>query len=501
MVTLGQEGLERATFGELGLAAHKIAGWLSTEAEGDERTGILLPNSLGFAAAFFASLVAGRAAVPLNYALAPREVEGVARDAGLRTLLTFTPPPGRASRLFGATQDHLASALPNLRQVRLDDPATRAEVRAAPFVHELPDPDHDAPAAFIYTSGSTGKPKGVVLSHGNLASNLEDIAAVLGIGPRDAVLGVLPLFHSFGLTAGLLFSILNGARFVPVPAFEPRLVLETVRRAGVTVLELVPSMIRAVAAAARRLPDPGAPFETVRLAVSGGAPLPAEAAAAFAEVSGLPVHEGYGASETSPVISFNPPDRPPAPGTVGFPLPQVEVSLRDDDDGPTEGEGEIWVRGPSVFSGYHDDPEASAAALAGPWYRTGDMGRWDPEGRLIVCGRKKRMIIVGGENVYPAEIEDAATGHLRVAGAVAVGMPDQTTGEAPLLYVETEGDDDGEGLPAELASWLRAEGHLAAYKLPKRIEVVESIPLLPTGKPDVPALLGERDPIANEALR
>lgn len=500
VVALGQGASGPATYGELGLAAHKIAGWLAERTDGGERVGILLPNSTAFAASFFACQVAGRAAVPLNYALAPREVVAVAKDANLRLILTFTPPAGRAARLFGATQERLEADIPGLVLARLDDPEVRRAVKGARFCRALPPPDPDAAAALIYTSGSTGKPKGVVLTHGNLAANLEDVGAVLGIGPRDTILGVLPLFHSFGLTAGLLFSLLNGAKFLPLPAFEPRLVLGAIAQAGVTVLELVPSMYRALAAAAGRLDDPRAPFATVRLAVSGGAPLPAETAAAFAQVAGLEVYEGYGASEAGPVISFNSPSAPPGPGTVGHPLPQVEVELRGA-GGEAAREGEIWVRGPNIFKGYHGLPAESAEALVGGWYRTGDMGAWDDEGRLLVKGRAKQMIIVGGENVYPAEIENAAMRHPLVHLAVAVGMPDKTTGEAPRLFLELSGDEPEGGIARSLLAFLREGGELAPYKMPKAVEVVARVPLLPTGKPDIPALLGERQPIVNEALR
>ncbi|MCH7494013.1 acyl--CoA ligase, partial [bacterium] len=499
---LGKDAAGVVSYGELGLAAHKIAGWLSgPDGEGLERVGILLPNSMAFAASYLACQVAGRVAVPLNYALAPREVVEVAKDAGLGLILTFTPPAGRAARLFGPTQEQLLAAIPGLRLARLDDPKIRRAVRAAPFFRPLPDNDPDAVSTLIYTSGSTGRPKGVVLTHGNLASNLEDIAAVLGIGHRDTILGVLPLFHSFGLTAGLLFAIQNGASFLPMPAFEPRLALAAIQQGKVTVLELVPSMYRALAAVASRLDDPRAAFSSVRLAVSGGAPLPEATAAEFFEVSGLAIYEGYGASEAGPVISFNPPSSPPALGTVGYPLPQVQVALRDADGAAVEGEGEIWVRGPNIFLGYHGLPEETAAVLVDGWYRTGDIGELDSDGRLVVKGRAKRMIIVAGENVYPAEIENAALCHPQVGVAVAVGMPDKTTGEAPRLFVELDGPEPEEGIQRSLVAFLRAGGALAAYKIPKEVVVVERVPLLPTGKPDIPALLGERDPIANEALR
>ena len=431
--------------------------------------------------------------------LAPKEVEGVVRDAGLSTLLTFAPPPGRATNLFGSTIDHLASALPSLRIHRLNDASTPQSIRKAPPLITLPLLDASTPAAFIYTSGSTGKPKGVMLTHANLVANLRDLEQVLGFRKDDRILGVLPLFHSFGLTAGLLASLLSGAMLLPLPAFHPRVVLETIKAQSITLLELVPSMYRSLISFAEKRKGAPEAFSSLRLAVAGGAPLPHETMERFKALTGQPIHEGYGASETSPVIAFNPPGIPPEPGTVGFPLPSVHVEIRDDEGRPAKEDGEIWVQGPNVFGGYYNRPKESSEALVDGWYRTGDRGRWDQGGRLIICGRTKRMIIVGGENVYPAEVEDAVLRHPQVVQAVALGQPDTITGESIRLVVEWEGDLPQGGPTVSVLSFLRNGELLAPYKMPKVVKIAP-IPLLPTGKPDIPALLGNRDPIAHGGL-
>ncbi len=505
------------SYGELGLAVHKVAGWLKNKIKKSEkRIGILLPNSAGFVVSFFSCQILGKTAIPLNYALSPKEVKDVVNDAEIKTLLTFDPPEGRASKIFGNTLDYLEEEIKDLKIFKLNNPENQKEIQKSSFLKNLPKPNPENISCYIYTSGSTGKPKGVMLSHGNLASNLSDFWKVLGDTEDHTISGVLPLFHSFGLTAGMLAGILSGGRFVPIPAFQPKIVLDIIKSQKITVLELVPSMYNSLINAANRLENPKKELSSIKLAVAGGAPLPREIIEKFEKITKIPIYEGYGASETSPVISFNRPGKPPAFGTCGIPFPSVTIQLRNENGDklttarspenkeakkPKEAiEGELWIKGPNVFKGYHGKEKETTEVLVDEWYRTGDIGRFDKEGNLTICGRAKQMIIVGGENVYPAEIEDAVIKYHEVKSVVAIGIPDKKTGEKVKAFVELNDEKNNQDIKKKIISFLNENKLLATYKMPKEIEVLREIPLLPTGKPDIPAIKGERDPIKNKNL-
>tara|TARA_Y100000994_G_C15703971_1_gene446575 strand:+ start:6913 stop:8595 length:1683 start_codon:yes stop_codon:yes gene_type:complete len=507
------------SYGELGLAVHKVAGWLKNQIKKSEkRIGIFLPNSAGFIVSFFSCQILGKTAIPLNYALSPKEVKDVINDAQIKTLLTFEAPEGRATKIFGNTLDYLQKEIDDLKILKLNKPKTQKEIQKSSFLKNLPDPNPENIACYIYTSGSTGKPKGVMLSHGNLSNNLSDFWKVLGDTENHTISGVLPLFHSFGLTAGMLAGMLSGGRFVPIPAFQPKLVLDIIKSQKITVLELVPSMYNSLINAANRLKEPKKDLSSVRLAVAGGAPLPREIIEKFEKITKIPIYEGYGASETSPVISFNRPGKPPVFGTCGIAFPSVKIQLRDENNkevttalSPEDSsepsikpkanaEGEIWIKGPNVFKGYHGKEKETNEVLIDGWYRTGDIGKFDGEGNLTICGRAKHMIIVAGENVYPAEIEDAVMKHPKVKSVVAIGIPDKKTGEKVKAFIELENQKDNHEIKKEIISFLNEKKLLATYKMPKEIEILEEIPLLPTGKPDIPAIKGERDPIKNKNL-
>jgi len=505
------------SYGELGLGAHKVAGWLKNKIKKSEkRIGIFLPNSAGFIVSFFSCQILGKTAVPLNYALSPKEVKDVVDDAGIKTLLTFEAPEGRASKIFGKTLDYLEKEISDLKILKLNDPKNQKQIQKSNFLKDLPNPNPEEISCYIYTSGSTGKPKGVMLSHKNLASNLSDYWKVLGDTESHTISGVLPLFHSFGLTAGMLAGALSGGRFVPIPAFQPKMVLDVIKSQKITVLELVPSMYNSLINAAKKLKDPEKDLSSIKLAVAGGAPLPGEIIEKFQKITKIPIYEGYGASEASPVISFNRPGKDPTFGTCGIVFPSVKIQLRNEkgekittSTSPESKkllkpkvniEGEIWVQGPNIFKGYHGKEKETKEVLIDNWYRTGDIGKFDKEGNLTICGRAKHMIIVAGENVYPAEIEDVITKHPEVKSVVAIGIPDKTTGEKIKAFIELENRKNNQDIKKKIISFLDEGKLLATYKIPKEIEVLEEIPLLPTGKPDIPAIKGERDPIKNKNL-
>jgi long-chain acyl-CoA synthetase len=334
----------------------------------------------------------------------------------------------------------------------------------------------DDPAVLLFTSGTAGAPKPAVLTHGSLAANLSQVQRHPGLAlkPDDVGLGLLPFFHVFGLNVALGVPLAAGASVAIVERFDPAGSLGRVRETGVTVIAGVP----AVFAAWLDLPEERAPatsFATVRLAVSGAAALPGEVAAKMHERFGVDVREGYGLTEASPIVTTAAIGGPARPGSIGPPLPGVEVRLLDRDgaDVLSGDPGEIWVRGPNVFAGYWEDPEATARVIDDDgWLHTGDLAVVDEDGWLRLVDRAKDLIIVSGFNVYPAEVEDALVEHPDVAEATVVGVPDPKSGEAVVAFVVP--CDGATPTWTELIAHLRRR--LARYKLPSRIEFVTELP-------------------------
>ena len=330
----------------------------------------------------------------------------------------------------------------------------------------------------LYTSGTTGVPKGAELTHANLLRNAEVTAAtLLAAGPGDVVMGCLPLFHSFGLTCGLNAAVLGGACLALLPRFDPGEALEIISREKVTIFEGVPTMY----AALLHHPDRGqADVSSLRVCVSGGAALPLEILRGFEDAFGCPILEGYGLSETSPVASFNHPGRPRKPGSIGTPVAGVQMRVVDDAGAEVpQGEvGEVAIRGHNVMKGYWRDPDATAAAIPDGWFRTGDLARVDEDGYFYIVDRKKEMIIRGGYNVYPREIEEALYEHPGVAGAAVVGIPHESLGEEVGAAVALK--PGASATPEELREFVRER--VAAYKYPRQVWLVDQLPKGPTGK-------------------
>jgi long-chain acyl-CoA synthetase len=329
----------------------------------------------------------------------------------------------------------------------------------------------------LYTSGTTGRPKGAELTHAGLVANAEISSRTLfSVGPDDVVMGCLPLFHVFGLTCGLNVSVASGATLTLLPRFDPAKALEILRRDGVTVFEGVPTMY----AAMLHLPDADpANAATLRLCASGGAALPVEILRGFEEKFGCVILEGYGLSETSPVASFNHPGMR-KPGSIGTPIEGVEMRLIDDEwNTVAAGEiGEIAIRGHNVMKGYWDKPEATAEAIKDGWFRTGDMARVDDDGYYFIVDRKKDLIIRGGYNVYPREIEEVLHEHPAVAEVAVIGLAHPSLGEEVGAAVALK--PGASATPEELTAF--AKERVAAYKYPRRLWLVDELPKGPTGK-------------------
>ncbi|MCG3181308.1 MAG: Long-chain-fatty-acid--CoA ligase [Phycisphaerae bacterium] len=457
----------RLTFAQLRAMSAGL-GWQIAHLSPDpsKPVGIMLPNCAAFAISFFAVQSAGRVAMPINFLLAPREVDYVVRHSRAEVVL--------ATRHFQDVCEKL-----EVKKVYLED------IGKGLLAAMLADPPPVAPprrgdetAVLLYTSGSTGLPKGVMLRGDNLAANVDSCIQHLELDPDQNILGVLPLFHSFGLMANLAVPVLLGANVFYLPRFNPRQTIDAIREKRISMMMAIASMFGACLKCKEGGP---ADLATLRIAVSGGEPLPMAAAEEFRQRFDTPILQGYGLTETSPVVSTNRP-RDDRPGTVGRPLPGVRVQILDEDDRPCPAgiNGEIVVHGHNVMRGYYRMDDATAEVFTPDGgLRTGDMGRIDADGYLIISGRKKEMIIVGGENVYPAEVENVLDAHPKVAQSAVIGLPDGTRGEMVAAFV-TARDPAAPPSETELRSFCRA--HLAGYKIPRRVELVDALPTGPTGK-------------------
>jgi long-chain acyl-CoA synthetase len=345
-------------------------------------------------------------------------------------------------------------------------------------VRELADRDADDTAVILYTSGTTGQPKGAELTHSNLRRNIRAVWGFMDFDENEVLLGALPLFHSFGQTCTMNCAVCAGSTVTMLPRFDPEKALEIIERDRVTVFQGVPTMYNALLHAERA---DSTDATCLRICMSGGAAIPVELIRAFEDKFGCAILEGYGLSETSPVASFNHPDVGRKPGSIGTPIRGVEMQVWDDDGNELpQGEvGEIVIRGHNIMKGYWERADATAAAIdADGWFRTGDMAKIDEDGFFFIVDRKKDLIIRGGYNVYPREIEEVLYEHPAVQEAAVVAVPDEALGEevgAAVVLCK------GQELTAEeLQRFVKSQ--VAAYKYPRRIWFLDELPKGPTGK-------------------
>jgi long-chain acyl-CoA synthetase len=362
--------------------------------------------------------------------------------------------------------------------IRVAEPDAGSLLAGRPPLADWADRHDDDDAVILYTSGTTGVPKGAELTHANLYRNAEvTTTTLLTAGQGDVIMGCLPLFHVFGLTCGMNASVMSGSILALLPRFDAGAALEMIAREKVTIFEGVPTMYSALLHhPARATTD----VSSLRLCVSGGAALPVEVLRQFEEAFGCPILEGYGLSETSPVASFNHPDRPRKAGSIGTPIAGVEMRVVDDlgNDVPQGEVGEIAIRGHNVMKGYWGKPEATAQAIPDGWFRTGDLARMDSDGYFFIVDRKKEMIIRGGYNVYPREIEEALHEHPAVAEVAVIGIPHDSLGEEVGAAVALK--PGATATPDELKEF--AKHRVAAYKYPRHVWLVDALPKGPTGK-------------------
>ena len=459
------------TYAALDEASARVAGMLAAAGVGPgDRVGVMLPNVPYFPAAYYGVLRLGAVVVPMNVLLTGREVRYYLEDPAAGALIAWHGFEEAAR----AGADGLDVATFVVTPGEFERQLAAAEPRRA-----VAERASDDTAVILYTSGTTSSPKGAELTHSNMLSNCRtSVESVISIRPDDRLLGALPLFHSFGQTCTMNAAVTAGATVSLIPRFDPVKALEILERDRITIFEGVPTMYNALLA----VPDHGR-YDTsaLRTCVSGGASLPVETLRRFDSEFDCTVLEGYGLSETSPVASFNHLDRGRKPGSIGTPIAGVEMKVVDDGGAEVaQGEpGEIAIRGENVMKGYWRRPDATAAVLDGDgWFRTGDIATVDEDGFFFIVDRKKDMIIRGGYNVYPREVEEVLYAHPAVLEAAVVGIPHADLGEEVGAAVVLS-----EGASAS-ADELRAhcKREVAAYKYPRAIWFLDQLPKGPTGK-------------------
>ena len=455
------DGETTLTFSELeGLAAATAGSFDRLGVRPGDRVAIAAWNDLSFVGAYLGALWCGAVAVPLNPGAPVAAHRAELERIGARVLVCGDGAEHLLELPGAIAAGALPAGLPMPAEVERDD----AEL-----------------AVLLFTSGTAGAPRAAMLNHGNLAANIGQVQSHPGlqVGPEDVGLATLPFFHVFGLNVALGVALAGGMRSVLLPQFDATRAVDLAGREGVTILAGVPAMFTAFLELSELDAGPRA-FATVRLAVSGAAELPMSIGERFRDRFGITVYEGYGLTEAAPIVSTTAVDRSPRWGSIGPPLPGVEVRLVDADgiDVTVGDPGEIWVRGPNVFGGYWDDREATERVLRDGWLRTGDVAVADDQGFLSLVDRMKDLIIVSGFNVYPAEVEDALMESADVADAAVIGVPNLRTGEAITAFVVA-----APGAQPTLGALRDHVAHrLARYKVPTTVHVIDELPRNQAGK-------------------
>jgi long-chain acyl-CoA synthetase len=487
----------RFTYGQLNALSNRVANALTEMNIGrGDKVALSCPNLPFFPIVYYAIMKAGAAVVPLNVLFKPREIAYHLRDSDAKAVFVFegTPELPLAQAVKAGfdeveTCEHLVVMTVNpmgespfpehqtLTQITYDQPETYEIAATAP---------HDT-CAILYTSGTTGQPKGAELTHLNLMTNVTTTYGshlpVLDFTDREqkTVLITLPLFHTTGQTVQMNTQLYGGNRVVLLPRFEPEATLAAMEKEKVNFWVGVPTMYWAILKYVEETGyDVSKVKEHLKVPTSGGAPMPVEVMKDFERVFGLRILEGYGLSETSPLACFNHFEKPSKPGTVGQPIFGVDVKCFDENDRevPRGTRGEVVIRGSNVMKGYYKRPEATAEAFANGWFHTGDIGVIDDEGYLAIVDRKKDMILRGGYNIYPRELEEVMMTHPAVSLVAVVGVPCERMGEEVKAFVVRK---PGADLTEEsFIEWCK--GQFAANKYPRFVEFREELPIGGTGK-------------------
>ena len=476
------------SYGEFDQSIAVFAGALKgLGVEKGDHVAFLLSNTPHFLISLYATMRLGATAVPINPIYSPDEIAYIVNNSDAKVVVALDallPLVEKAHKALPAVVSYIICET---------DPSTPEKMAQLPEevkgkVHsftgllgkstphaEFAQVEAADNAVILYTSGTTGKPKGAMLTHENLYSNARDVGEYLQIGANDRVIATLPVFHVFALTVVVNAPLLQGATIILVPRFNPKEVFEAIKKYEASVFAGVPTMFNFM----NQLTVDPADFASVRLAVSGGSAMPVALLHSFEEKFNVRISEGYGLSEASPVTCFNPIDRERKAGSIGTSIINVENKVVNElgEEVAANEVGELIVRGPNVMKGYYKMPEETASAIREGWLYTGDLARVDEDGYFYIVDRKKDMIIVGGYNVYPREVEEVLFAHPAVLEAAVVGLPDPDFGEEVNAYVVlTDPSVTIEELKAYCAE------HLAKYKVPRQFEILEELPKNTTGK-------------------
>jgi len=476
---------QETSYQELEGAVTKFASSLKDLGyEKGDHIALVTGNSPYFIIGIYGALRLGLTVIPVNPIYTVDEMSYILKNGDVKGVITMD--------LFVEKFEHMDESLPQIshyiiaetsqdmswKQSSLSDKMKSFTIlaRAGSLELDRPTLDDEDTAVILYTSGTTGAPKGAMLTHKNLYSNAKDVADYLKYSSDDRVIAALPMFHVFCLTVSLNAPLMNGGTVLIVPKFSPEAVFSMTKQWQGTVFAGVPTMYNYLLQyATEHVQD----FSSIRLCISGGASMPVALLHSFEKAFNVIVSEGYGLSEASPVTCFNPLDRPRKPGSIGTSIWNVENKVVDElgEEVPAGEVGELIVRGPNVMKGYYKLPEESSVALRDGWLYTGDMATMDEEGYFFIVDRKKDMILVGGYNVYPREVEEVLYKHDHVTEVAVIGVPDPNLGESVQAFVVV---DSSEITEEELTRYC-AE-HLAKYKIPASIEFLEELPKNTTGK-------------------
>ncbi|MFC0274587.1 fatty acid--CoA ligase family protein [Metabacillus herbersteinensis] len=454
-----------------------------------DHVGVLLGNTPYFVISLYGVLRAGATVIPINPIYTPDEIGYILNNGDVKTVITLD--------LLVPLFEKMNAHLPKVESVIVcDTPPTEAKQnvdvttlsvysKLKPFttvlslgsaIFEGPELADDDTAVILYTSGTTGKPKGAMLTHKNLYSNAIDTGEYLKMNDTDKVVATLPMFHVFCLTVSLNAPLMSGATLLIVPRFTPGEIFKLVKDNEATVFAGVPTMYNFLLQFEGANPDE---LKSLRLCISGGASMPVALLKGFEQKFKVVISEGYGLSEASPVTCFNPLDRPRKAGSIGTNIVNVENKVVNElgEEVPPNQVGELIVKGPNVMKGYYKMPEETAHTIRDGWLYTGDLARVDEEGYIFIVDRKKDLIIVGGYNVYPREVEEVLYNHEDVVEVAVVGVPDLNFGEGVKCFVVSKKADLTEETLLEYC-----KEHLAKYKVPSSIEFLNELPKNTTGK-------------------
>lgn len=478
-----------STYAELDGAVTKFAAGLAQiGVKKGDHIALLLGNSPHFVISLYGALRLGATVIPINPIYTPDEIGYIINNGDVKAVVLLDlllPLAEKMHQALPKVENYIVCETPQGKNVDADVTALSVYPKMKSFSQLLASANLDFKAAesleddvaiILYTSGTTGKPKGAMLTHKNLYSNAKDISDYLHMNENDRVITTLPMFHVFCLTVALNAPLMNGATIIIDPKFSPQEIFRLAKKYEPTVFAGVPTMYNFLLQYAESY---GGDLSSLRLCISGGSSLPVALLKSFEKKFNVAISEGYGLSEASPVTCFNPLDRPRKPGSIGQSIVNVENKVVNElgEEVPVGEVGELIVRGPNVMKGYYKMPEETQATIKDGWLYTGDLARMDEDGYFYIVDRKKELIIVGGYNVYPREVEEVLYEHEDVVEAAVIGVPDPNLGEAVKCYVVKKNEALTED---ELLQYCSQ--HLAKYKIPSSIEFIEELPKNTTGK-------------------